>query len=213
MTRRSGAERRRAFLVRALKIGLPLIALGVFASLFVFNSARFGPGISFDGVDLAALNEGLRLTNPRFTGETNQGEPFTITADWALPDGPRPERVDLSEVEGEINLAGGRVLTIGARAGVLRPETKRVSLTGGVRLTSSDGYDVTADKAAFDPEAEIVTASGDVVAQGAFGVITADDLRVIRAPEPAEGAYIWFENRVKVTVDAADMAGQEARRR
>ena len=50
----------RAGMIRALKIGLPVLALAVFASLFLFNSARYSDQISFDGVDLSALEEGLK---------------------------------------------------------------------------------------------------------------------------------------------------------
>ena len=68
----------RRAVVRALKFGLPALALAVFGSLFVFSSARYSGGVSFDGVDVSSLREGLRLQNPRFTGATKAGEPFSI---------------------------------------------------------------------------------------------------------------------------------------
>lgn len=217
-------DRGRRFVIGLLKIALPLAALGVFASLFLFSSARFGGGISFDGVDVSALEEGLRITNPRFTGATDKGEPFVVTADWALPDGPRPERVELSAVVGEITLADGRRVTLSAAAGVLEPKAKVLTITEGAVLASSDGYEVTADSARLDVAAEALTASGMVVATGPLGRITADEMRAHRAvPAAARGdaedaaaggdddggpkeAYIWFEKRVKVRIDSARMA-------
>lgn len=213
MTRRARVRRtgrRRVFVVRALKIGLPLVALGVFASLFLFNNAAFDGRISFDGVDVSALDDGLKLTNPRFTGATRRGEPFTVTAAWALPDGPQPEKIELSEVKGDIDLADGRHLTLTARAGLIRPDDNHVALSDAVRLETSDGYTVTAEAAAFDAQTEKVTATGDVVAESALGRIAADRMRATRPPvegaKPGEGAYIWFENHVRVRIEASAMA-------
>lgn len=200
---------RRAVVLRALKIGLPLVAIGILVSLFLFNRAVYDGRISFDGVDVSALDEGLKLTNPRFTGATRRGEPFVVTADWALPDGPQPEKIELSKVKGEIELADGRLITLAAEAGLIRPNDNHVALSGGVRLTTSDGYVVTAETAAFDAETEEVTAAGDVVAESALGRITAENMRATRAPDagadPDEGAYIWFENRVRVRIETPMM--------
>lgn len=198
-------------MIGGLKIGLPLVALGIFASIFLFSNARFGEGVSFDGIDASALEEGLRLTNPSFTGETAKGEPFTVAAVWALPDGPRPETVELSEVTGEIALEDGRIVTLQATAGVLRPKDKRLALSEGAELTSSDGYSLTAKTAHFDAAAETLEAEGDVVATGPIGRITADRMRVERVERTdgengAKDAYIWFENRVKVRIESARLA-------
>ncbi len=228
--RGDGARQARAHRrwIRALKILLPTAALGVFASLFVFNSASYDDAISFDGVDLAALNEGLRLVNPRFTGATNRGEPFTVSAAWAQPDGPRPERVELNSVAGEINLVDGRIVTLSAESGVLFPRENLLTLDDGVRFASSDGYLVTALSARLDAENETLTAEGEVTASGAIGKISADSMRAERwlraagdeggddaaarsetAPEAAakkKDAYIWFENRVKVRIEDPKLA-------
>ena len=206
------ADAKRMRLIRALKFGFPALALMVFGSLFVFNSARYSDQISFEGVDLSALEEGLRLVEPRFNGATNRGEPFTVSAEWALPDGPRPERVELNSVSGEINLIDGRVVTLSADTGVLEPKANILTLTDGVRFASSDGYEITASTARFDGDAEELTARGDVVAEGALGRIRADRMRAMRiAPEGADetvekSAYIWFENRVRVRIEEPNMA-------
>ena len=194
----------RRAVVRALKFGLPALALAVFGSLFVFSSARYSGGVSFDGVDVSSLREGLRLQNPRFTGATKAGEPFSITADWAEPDAPRPTRVELSRVAGEINLADGRIVTLSAEAGVLEPQANILTLTDGVAFASSDGYAISASTARFDADREMLTARGKVAAEGALGRITSDDMRAMRDGE--KGAYIWFENRVKVRIDKPNLA-------
>ena len=198
--------------IRAAKIGLPLAALGVFASLFIFSNARYADGISFEGVDLSALEEGLRLVEPSFTGATNRGEPFTVDADWALPDGPRPERVELSGVRGEIRLVDDRNIVLRADMGVLEPKANILTLTEGVRFASSDGYEINASRARIDANDDSLVATGGVTATGPIGQISAERLRATRkTPEGADagvrkGAYIWFENRVKVRIDQPKLA-------
>lgn len=189
----------RALGVQAAKIGLPLIAIGVVASFFVFSSARYDDAVTFDGVDLSALGEGLKLTNPRFTGATAKGEPFTVTAEWALPDGPRPENVELSNVAGELNMIDGRFVELSALGGNLMPQANIVELSGSVAFMSSDGYELRASRARLEADRNLLTAEGPVTAKGPMGRIEAGSLRVERRGE--DGDFIWFENRVKVFID------------
>ncbi len=196
-------ERRRRLIVGAAKIGLPLFALGVFAALFVFNGARYDARISFDGIDPSSLSEGLKILNPRFTGATRKGEPFTVSAASALPNGPKPTRIELEDAKGEIALADGRNVTATAKGGVLLPKANEVRLSGGVRIETSDGYRLTAPEAALFADEDKVTAEGGVEAEGPLGRITAERLRATRG-EAGEGAYIWFEERVKVRIDRPD---------
>lgn len=205
----------RAGIVRVLKIALPLAAVGIFASTFLFSNARFASkdGLSFDGVDLSALDEGLKLANPRFTGATNRGEPFSVTAKSALPDGPKPTEVAMEDVTGQIQLEDGRVVTLSAEMGVLYPQEKVLDLTKGARFATSDGYSVSAATARMEAETSTVSAAGGVMAEGPIGRITSDELRATRGPDRAEGAaatdkavYIWFEKRVKVRIDRPNLA-------
>ncbi len=198
---------RRSFIVRGLKVLLPLAALAIFGSLFVFSSARYSDGLSFEGVDLSSLEEGLKLAHPRFTGTTNRGEPFSVTAEWALPDAPRPQRVELSKVEGEFLLKDGRLITLAADTGVLRPDDKILNLGQGAKLTTSDGYLVSADSAVINAETNTMTATGNIHASGGLGEITSDTMRAARVvSNGSESAYIWFEKRVKVRIETPNMA-------
>lgn len=207
MSRREGREARRPVL-RALKILLPLIALAVFGSLFVFNNATFDRGIQFDGVELAA-DDGLRLINPEFTGETGKSEPFIITAASALPDSPDPERVELEDVTGEISLAAGRDVTVSAPAGVILPKAEHMSLSGGAVMTTSDGYRLSADDAALDLRAGVLNAEGSVRAESELGVITSDVMEARRAEDGGEGVHIWFRSRVKLRIEEPELQGAE----
>ncbi|MEM7544921.1 MAG: hypothetical protein AAF367_05235 [Pseudomonadota bacterium] len=194
-------------MIRFLKILLPIAAIGVFASLFLFSNARFSDGISFDGVDLSSLEEGLKLANPRFTGTTNRGEPFLVTAEWALPNAPQPTRVELSKVAGEFVLNDGRLIVLSADTGILRPEDKVLFLTTGAKLTTSDGYEVSADRASINARTEEMEASGEIMARGPIGEITSDTMRAARVVVNGDdSAYIWFEKRVRVRIDQPNMA-------
>ena len=191
----------RALWIGAAKYGLPLVALATLGAVFVFSGARYDDRVSFDSIDVSALGEGLKLTNPRFTGATSKGEPFTVTAEWALPDGPRPEKVELSNVTGEINLSDGRYVEISALSGLIEPQANILSLIGSVRFKSSDGYEVRAASARLDAKAGVLTGGGPVKVTGPLGRIDAGSVRVERDGPRGPGDYIRFENRVKVRID------------
>jgi lipopolysaccharide export system protein LptC len=195
--------------VRRLKIGLPLIALAMLSALFLWpRDSGFDGGLVYSAADLLALGEGMTVSNPRFTGSTEAGEPFQVRADSATPDGPDPASVALDAVEAELDQTDGREVRLTAEEGELRPKDNMLSLQGKVAIRTSDGYVVQTDRVIADLRSRTVSAPGPVRAEGPRGAIEAGSFRAARieaADERAEGAerlapgdYFWFENRVKV---------------
>jgi lipopolysaccharide export system protein LptC len=183
--------------VRILKIGLPLAALGLVLLIFVAPRDRFS-------IDLGSLDysfeDGLRLENPRFSGADAAGRPFALTAEWALPDGPDPETVALGPLNGETRLEDGRVVTLSAGGGEIRPKARALSLSDGVVVETSDGWRVTAPAASADLEAETMAAEGPVEGTGPSGALEAGAMRAARR---ADGDYIWFEQGVRLRITPA----------
>ncbi|MBX2855245.1 MAG: LPS export ABC transporter periplasmic protein LptC [Rhodobacteraceae bacterium] len=184
--------------VRWLRLGLPLMALAILVG--VFYSGRPSGGaqeIIFRTGQFAALQGGLRLTNPRFTGATSAGEPFMVRANWAEPDGPDPERIALNTVVGEIVQANGEKLTIQAAAGELAPKAQTVTLTGGVTLRTTDGYTATTQTLRADAKQRSMISEGQVHTHGPLGQLTAGNIRV----EQDAGGVLYFENGVHVLLE------------
>jgi lipopolysaccharide export system protein LptC len=183
--------------VRILKIGLPLVALGLI--LLIFVAPRDQLSFSFSDMEFD-LREGLRLEGPRFSGADSAGRPFTIDAEWALPDGPNPETVALGPVRGEALLQDGRRLTLTAGAGAIRPKAREVRLEDGVTVRTEDGWRAEAPSATADLDAETLTVPGPVSGAGPSGEIEAGSMRAARR---ADGDYIWFEDGVRLRIDPA----------
>ncbi|HKK37696.1 MAG TPA: LPS export ABC transporter periplasmic protein LptC [Paracoccaceae bacterium] len=198
-------------LVRSLKIVLPLLALALLSSIFLWpRETRFEGGLVYTSADLVALGEGLAVTGPRIAGATAAGEPFVVTAERAVPDGPDPEAVDLESVRAEFR-QDGREITLAAAEGALRPKAQTLSLSGDVALDTSDGYRVRTERVEADLEEGELVAPGPVTAEGPSGSIAAGSFRARRVDaadaggDPAAlgalppGDYLWFEGGVRVT--------------
>lgn len=199
-------------LVRALKIVLPLLALALLSSIFLWpRETHFDGGLVYTSADLVALGEGLAVTRPRIAGATAAGEPFVVTAERAVPDGPDPEAVELERVRAEFRQDDGREIALAAEEGALRPKAQTLSLSGDVALDTSDGYRVRTERVEADLEDGELVAPGPVSAEGPRGSITAGSFRARRVAPPeagddpaalgalAPGDYLWFEGGVRVT--------------
>ena len=86
-----------------LKVILPLIALGLLSTLFLFSRARTPP-TSLPFFDLA-LQERIReqqITGPYFVGTTENGLSLTLSADAARRDGGDLGRLSADNVTMQI---------------------------------------------------------------------------------------------------------------
>jgi lipopolysaccharide export system protein LptC len=197
-SRRQARVERYSRTVRRMKVALPVGAVLLVAMIFMFGRERAAVIDAEQAADLAALGTGLRLDNPRFAGVTEDGDPFVVTADWALPDGAMPDRVDLEKPVGELHMADETVVTVRAATGELFRGEERLNLAGDVVLETSDGYRIETPRVEVDLGAKVAFAPQRLHATGPRGGIEADRVRVVRG-EGEGDATVRFEGDVRVT--------------
>ncbi len=181
-----------------MKVLLPLGAVALIAAIFLTARDKGDLTKIFTAEELATLGAGLRLDNPRFAGLTEQGEPFAIRADWALPDSALPRLIDLKRPEGEIEMSDGRTISARAATGRMHREDKTLVLEGGVVLDTSDGYHIETGLIEIDLGAKTANAPGPVSGTGPRGQIDAGSFRAAAGEDGAGAGQIWFENRVRL---------------
>jgi lipopolysaccharide export system protein LptC len=192
-------------MVAVLKVGLPLVAVGLLASLFLVQTDdRLGGNVVFSPGDVEALGSGLSITGPTFTGTTSGGDRFRFTADLVEPDAAPPERAHITALDGTLDLRDGPEVTLSARTGDLDIPTQRLDIAGDVVITSSDGYRMVTDKATIDLRAGAFVAGDRVVSTGPLGEITAGSLHVAPANSDGEARRFSFSDGVRLVYDPPD---------
>lgn len=191
--------------VAVLKLGLPLVAIGMLAALFLAQTDdTIGGGVKFSEGDIEALGEGLRITNPTFTGTTGGEDRFRFTAAEVLPDAAPPTRAEITRLAGTLELADGPVVSLEAETGDLHIPTQRLDVAGSVRLETSDGYRMLADKATLNLREGTLVAGDAVETTGPLGDITSGSVLVAPADAEGETRRFSFAGGVRLVYDPPD---------
>jgi len=198
--RRGEQVRSYSRIVTWMKVLLPLAAVAVISALFLSAQKQSDLSEIFTAEELVTLGAGLRLDNPRFAGVTENGEPFAIRADWALPDSAMPRIIDLERPEGEIEMSDGRTIAARSATGRMQRKQKILVLEGGVVLDTSDGYHAETEYMEIDLGAETAMSPGPISGSGPAGQIDAGSFRATTGADGAGGRTIWFENKVRLVL-------------
>jgi lipopolysaccharide export system protein LptC len=196
-------------LVAVLKIGLPLLALGLLSSLFLLSTDDdFEGGLVFSESDLEALGQGLRVTGPVLTGRTRGEDPFRFTAEIVIPDAAPPTRATISQLDGQVEFIGGPVVDIEAPDADLDLERQVMALWGRVTVRSDDGYTIVADRMEVDLVSGAMTAEGAVDGRGPMGTIASETMAVVPAAADPDRRVFSFGNGVRLVYDGGDETDQ-----
>ena len=173
----------RSRLVAWLRVLLPLAALAVLSTLFMLpGTPDPDDALPYADVDAEDLARDPRMTRPRFAGVTDDGAAVTLTADSAAPEG---ESGSASRLRLTWRAAEGLAADLTAPRGQV--DGDMIHLSGGVRVTTSDGWALTV------PELDTDTASGRMLGEGGLtgfaplGRIDADRMEIAR---DAEGRHV-----------------------
>ncbi|HCZ00322.1 MAG: hypothetical protein A3D16_05980 [Rhodobacterales bacterium RIFCSPHIGHO2_02_FULL_62_130] len=186
-------------LVAILKVALPLLALAILSSLFLF-SRGINPedAIPYADVDIADRLREPRMTGAGYSGMTEDGASLSLSAAEAVPgvDGKATAR----GVIGTLETPDGAKTQLAAVSVRLEQTTGMLELSDGVELTTSAGLVVQAQGFGVATDRTLVESRGSVSASGPIGQLTAGAVRLSRSetPEGAANYVLVFNNGVRL---------------
>lgn len=171
-------------LVAFLKITLPLAALALLSTLFLF-SGRIDPdaAIPYAEVDIAERAREPRVTAPAWAGITGDGAALTITADEARP-GSTAQGATAQGLRAVLDMKGGGTAELTAEVGQIDLAGQELRMSGHVVVTTSTGWRVTSDALTAAMDRTRLASPGAVAATGPAGRLTAGSMLL----SPASGA-------------------------
>jgi lipopolysaccharide export system protein LptC len=198
----AGAADSHSRIVFWLKIILPLAALAVLSTLFLFSRNIGGDGvIPFSDVDLDALAREQRLTAPEYSAMTRDGAALTIRSIAAQPQGDGAAATGITATYAQ---DGGLTVDLTAALGSFDSAAGTLVFSDGVRVKTSSGYVLLTDSIVGRLDQTSLASRTKVTATAPFGRIDAGAMQLDRADVPGGDTILVFNKGVRLIYDPKD---------
>jgi lipopolysaccharide export system protein LptC len=182
--------------VATAKIVLPLLALAILSTLFLFaRTIDPNDAIPYADVDVAERAREPRLTAPTYAGITSDGAALTLQAAEARPDAGAGATAQM--LTARLDTPDGARTDLTAARMTFDNAAGLVSLDDGVTVTTTSGYMITTKTLTTRLDRTSLLAPGPVQAQSPAGMITAQGMTLTQGADPATYVLV-FKGRVKL---------------
>lgn len=201
MTRRTSLRSR---VVMGLKIGMPLAALVLLSTVFLFSSGTEPiREIPFADAGLQDRATRQQVTAPFFSATTAGGDVLSVRAQSARPDPNRDGVAYAERLDATLGLTDGSRITLRSDTAEVDEPGDTAILQGNVLVTSTTGYDLRSDRLIAALRQVRVESPGPVSGQGPIGSFTAGGM-VIEGDSQGENIQMLFIGGVKMIYDPRD---------
>jgi len=179
-TRRVRLARGYSRFVAVMRWLLPLSAAGLAAALIAWPYLeKRDDGFHMIMSDLEIDDpDRIAMTNARFLGTDEKGQPYTLTTSEAWQDPKNKDLIHLDTVEGDILLKSGAWVALNATSGTYNQPDQVLTLRDDVSIYTDEGYELHTNVASFD----LTTGKGwgdePVSGQGPAGLLDAQGFRI-----------------------------------
>ncbi|MBP0483110.1 LPS export ABC transporter periplasmic protein LptC [Sagittula salina] len=179
-----------------LKVVLPLAALALLSTLFLFSSGRD----PLENVPFADTLEGggtilEGVAAPQYSGTTQSGDLLTMTAERARP--LQGGDIAADALVAQLRMKDGSAIDLTATLGTLRNGERRIHLDQGVIITNSLGYRLETQALVSDIDRTAAESLAPVQGEGPLGTLEAGKMQIL--PADADGAVqMLFTGGVKL---------------
>ena len=197
-------ERARAFkqaklhgyLVRVLKLVLPLVAVGVVVGALMVSqfSLMFGDAkVSVGGIKISTEN--LKMINPKLDGFTEDGGKYSITAAEAVQEVGNREEIKLINVKAELKQVNEDWAKVTAPDGMFHVKREVLDLFGDINVTSSNGMKAFLTEAKVFVKTHRIVSNKPVRVEMLNGSVRSDKMTI-----ETRARIVLFEGRVRVKI-------------
>jgi lipopolysaccharide export system protein LptC len=188
-----------------LKIVLPLMALVILSTLFLFSRRiDIEASLPYSEVDVKELAREQRLTRPEYSTVTSDGSALRISAAIAYPQTGSNSSATADSLVARYDTKGGLRLDLEATTGRVDEAAGNMTLRDGVRINTSTGYEMTTSGLDAALDRTRLISEGAVTATGPLGRLDAGQME-IRQTDAEIGDYVLiFKQGVKLVYDPAN---------
>jgi lipopolysaccharide export system protein LptC len=163
--------------VRRMRLILPVIALALFAVVFVWSDVQRNNILpSIDAAKMPTNVGQNELVNPRFESVDEKNQPFTITAKRAVQNKSDEQLVMMDEPLGDMKLNSGEKISVRADRGSFRQDSKILLLRGKVQLDHDKGYQLETEELDIDLMQNTALSKVDVAGHGPDATLSSKGL-------------------------------------
>jgi lipopolysaccharide export system protein LptC len=194
------ADNRYSRFVQFAKVVLPILALALLSTLFLF-SKRLDPNdaIPFAEIDVEKIAREQRLAAPKFSGVTSDGSAVSVSALSATPDQNDPRRLSAKNVKALIETTSGANYEIAADLALFDGSAETLELTGTVSITTTSGYALKTEQVTAALQETSFFAPTPVTGRAPGGIFEAGNMRLMTK----DGTQVLvFKNGVKLIYEA-----------
>jgi len=163
-------------LVGWAKILLPLCALGLLSTLFLFARSPSEPA-EITLAEVEAIAREQRVSAPEFSGLTNDGAVIVIAARSARPDPLAPSIVTIDDIRLQMDNPDGTTLRVTSTNGAVDGSEQIARFTGLARLETSTGYQMETNGLTAELDTGLMTSDGLLEIRAPFGELSAGQVR------------------------------------
>jgi lipopolysaccharide export system protein LptC len=176
-----------------LKIALPLMALAILATLFLLAD-RIDPeaALPYAEVDVEELAREPRMTAPTYAGTTSDGAALTLVANEARQ-ATDATPADAQEPRLRLETPDGAITDLSSATAVLDRDSHQIVLSGGVRVTTSSGYQLETAQMVAQMDRSGLQSDTTVKANGPLGEIVSGGMTLAQ-DSSTPGAYLLVFN-------------------
>jgi lipopolysaccharide export system protein LptC len=185
--------------VRAVKLVLPLVALGLLSLLVLLaRQTPEGEPLRFVTGDIGELVESQHLGRPRHAAVTDDGGEVTITAARFEPD-PARDRVTLGEdVAATLAMPDGAIYDITSARGELDEPAMLSTLRGDVIAVTSEGAVLRTDALRMRTDRSYLESLAPVRIDAETGYLEAGRMEVFSTPGAERQTRMVFTGGVRL---------------
>ncbi|MGV8950386.1 MAG: hypothetical protein ACOH2M_04730 [Cypionkella sp.] len=166
-------------LVSILKLVLPLIALVLLSTLFLF-SRKINPedAIPYATVDIADRLQNPKMTDADYSAMTNDGTSIVISAAEAKPGA---DGASMKQAVGTLTAPSGAKTYITASTVQMNTAINSIALGGGTQIDAAGGYRLITEGLDITNNLTHVESTAPIAGSGPFGTIDADKMLLSRS--------------------------------
>lgn len=183
--------------IHIMRYFLPVAAaiIGSITMLWPFlNDNEVSFNLSTD--DVTKGDTSIHMTNMHYVGTDKVDRLFHVQAATGLQDSPASPRVKLTNIRAEMALDESGTARVEARTGIYRTRESTLSLVGGVKLVTGNGYALEMAGAEIDLKDHTATGQGAIKGVAKLGHMEANRVTIFADREEA-----IFEGGIKIHIE------------